>query len=247
VCVAVGNSTPANGIPGLTLLERWNGTTWSIQPLTYPHRIQIGSFTGVSCASKRTCMVVGGGGTPDNDQRPLASRWNRGRWAIDRPAVSGSTWDSYLAGVSCPSAGFCFAVGGYYANGLIERTLVERWNGKRWSIFRSPNPTGSTAANLGAVSCRSTSVCTAVGSYRDGEGDQLPVAERWNGTRWSIQRPAAPPGTNQVVLNGLGGATVVLSAVSCPSRSVCVAAGSYSLDGSGFLAVPLIERWEAHK
>jgi hypothetical protein len=41
---------------------------------------------------------------------------------------------SYLSGVSCTSAKACTAVG-YYDNGAgIALTMVEAWNGNKWTI-----------------------------------------------------------------------------------------------------------------
>ena len=56
--------------------------------------------------------------------------------------------------------------------------------------------------------------CTAVGEYVQ-PGRVLPLAERWNGTNWSVQRTAAP-----------GGATSSgLTSVSCVAARACVAVG----------------------
>ena len=93
---------------------------------------------------------------------------------------------------------------------------------------------------LSAVSCPSAKVCTAVGAlYRNtlalSFGSGVPVAERWNGRRWSLQRmPDLPHGRP----NGLS--------VSCPSPSECSVVGSVTTSPSGsypHVSVPLVERW----
>jgi len=88
-------------------------------------------------------------------------------WSIvSSPNPTGAT-SSGLSSVSCSSSTRCFAVG-YYSKGLVFKTLVERWNGTRWSIVSSPNPTGATSSGLSSVSCSSSTRCFAVGSYDKG-------------------------------------------------------------------------------
>jgi hypothetical protein len=56
-----------------------------------------------------------------------------------------------------------------------------------------------------------------VGFYDDSQGNELPLAERWDGTNWTIQQAQNPPGTT----------TAQLTSVSCPSASSCVAVGTF--------------------
>ena len=68
-------------------------------------------------------------------------------------------------------------------------TLAERWNGSSWSVQPTANP-GGINPELVDVSCTSARACTAVGSAGNG-GDVSGIgalAERWNGTSWSIER-----------------------------------------------------------
>jgi hypothetical protein len=57
-----------------------------------------------------------------------------------------------LRSVSCVSEVACTAVGSYGTR-AGERTLVERWNGTRWSFQRSTNPIGVSNSRLTGVSC----------------------------------------------------------------------------------------------
>jgi hypothetical protein len=108
-----------------------------------------------------------------------------------------------LNAVSC-TGGSCIAVGS-----LGFRPLVERWNGRRWSIER--NPKRAPDASLNGVSCVSPADCTAVGDQTNNTHQS--VAERWTGGRWSIERtPTLASGS-------------ILWSVSCISAADCVAAG----------------------
>ena len=82
--------------------------------------------------------------------------------------------------MSCTSASACTAVG-YYASGSTYVTLAERWNGTKWSIQHTPNPTGAPGSWLDGVSCASASTCTAVGDPNFSP-PQVTLAERWNGS-----------------------------------------------------------------
>jgi hypothetical protein len=64
------------------------------------------------------------------------------------------------------------------------------------------------------VSCTGTG-CVAVGSYTTGAGT-FPLAESWNGSGWSVQTTASPPGQNNSQLNG----------ISCTSPTSCEAVGT---------------------
>jgi hypothetical protein len=140
-------------------------------------------------------------------------------WSIQAsPQVNTGTLNS----VSCTSSTACVAVGStYFPSGSPRSVIVERWDGRVWSVEKlaSPARAGST---LGGVSCPSRTDCIAVGS----SGNKV-LVERWNGRKWSFQRTPEP----------IGSTRSYLSAVSCPSETRCFAVGGYdNVD-------PLLERW----
>jgi len=96
--------------------------------------------------------------------------------------------------------------------------LVERWNGKTWSIVKAPD-----VGMLTSVSCTSATFCFAVGG-------SLP--ERWNGTAWSTVK--LPKVAGATAGSGLG-------SVSCTSATYCVGVGTFSVDGLSYNT--FVERW----
>jgi hypothetical protein len=65
--------------------------------------------------------------------------------------------------------------------------------GPGWSVVPTPSPKGATASGLAGVACSGAGACTAVGEFQTRAG-RFALAERWNGTVFSIQstpRPAA--------------------------------------------------------
>jgi hypothetical protein len=216
-CTAVGTWLTANGAHTQTLVESWNGSTWSV--VTSPDTNGISesnALAGVSCVSASFCIAVG-----NSDGAALVESWNGSAWSIV-PTPSGG---GALAGVDCVSVSSCTAVGVDGAG-----TLVESWDGSTWSIVPSPN-SGSGSNQLTGVSCVTASSCTAVGVYTNASGTDQTLAESWNGSSWSIV--SSPD-------NGTGANS--LDGVSCPSASSCTAVGSYET-ASG-VAQTLAEAWD---
>jgi len=226
-CTAVGTINLAPG-PPLPLAERWNGTSWSIQ--TTPNPTGSNSYlTAVSCPSGAVCIAVGGSFNP-TAAPTLAERWNGSTWSVQTTPNPTGAQSSQLRAVSCTSPTACTAAGDYTDSTGTQRTLAERWNGTTWSIEKTPNPAGATASGLSGVSCTSATACTAVGSFTASTGTQRTLAERWNGTSWSIQTTSKP---TDATASGLSG-------VSCTSAA-CTAVGDYT-DAHG-IQLTLAEGW----
>jgi hypothetical protein len=205
-----------------SIIERWNGTRWSIQPiakLVGPHGAtgQVLLF-GMSCPAITVCTAVGQGSPAVDQLLTVAERWDGRHWSLQGTPNPIGMLGSEFKAVSCPSAQACWAVGGSTmpssspSSPPTEVPLVEEWNGNRWSIHRVPTPTLPGGSDLEGVSCRSILACVAVGA---GPSGLATVAEGWNGHRWSIQPTPSLPGAS----NGL-------FAVSCSSATTCTAVGT---------------------
>src|SRR6267154_946307 len=196
--VLVGGAVPANA----------QTLTWSV--VHSPNRRAGGnSLVAVSCVSAHACMAVGF--TQGGPGGTLAESWDGTRWSVvPTPSLGGTGSD--LTGVSCVAANACTAVGGVSPNGTALSTVIESWDGTRWSVVPSPNP--ATGGGFSGVSCASADACMAVGFSGSESGFHGTLAESWNGTRWSVL-PTPSPGTNGNFLNG----------VSCVSPDTCTAAG----------------------
>jgi len=100
-----------------------------------------------------------------------------------------------------------------------------------WSVQRLPVP---SSAQTFALSCSSSTACTAVATYfpfPTSTGDVL-LALRWNGQGWSRQVMAEPASSSSVLVGG----------ISCPSASFCVAVGEFTGAVAGHY-VPFAEAW----
>jgi hypothetical protein len=223
-CSAVGYT--ATGAGYVTLAEVWNGTSWKIQSTPNPTGSDTTVLFAVSCTSATACTATGYEKTVKGFLT-LAEVWNGTAWKIQStPNPTGSSGLA-LGAVSCRSATACTAVGNYYNTAGSEVTLAEVWNGTSWKVQSTPNPKVNDVATLSAVSCSSTSACTAVGYYKGHSGTPVPLTEVWNGTTWTI--PATPPAA--------GAEASYLLGVSCTAATTCISAGYYVSSSGDTLAL----------
>lgn len=155
---AVGSTR--TGTHEQALIERWDGTGWSVVPTGVN-----GSLNAVSAAASNDVWAVG---STNSGYNPLAMHWNGAQW--NAVYVYGSGPLKSVAAISPTDA---WAVG-YDSGGT---TLVERWDGVQWSIV----PEAQVPGYLNGVAVVSASDVWAVGW---GNGGTL--IEHWNGTQWSV-------------------------------------------------------------
>jgi hypothetical protein len=227
-CVAVGQyTTPA--LVTKTLVQRYNGTSWSIAPSPNPAGIAVSGLASVHCTSATFCVAVGSAFTSTFDssaEKTLVEHWNGTSWKIVPSPNKPGAIDSGLAGVWCTSATNCFAVG-HSSTTLVTKTLIERWDGTSWRIVASPSPAGISQSELSGVTCPSATSCFAVGS---GAGT---LVERWNGSGWSMMTSPNPVGST--------GSS--LTSISCPTTTRCYAVSDV-FKGS---VQRLVETWNGTK
>jgi hypothetical protein len=228
-CTGVGSYVNSAGAE-LTLAQAWNGKKWMIDP-TPPTGGNYSFLNGVSCVSVRACIAVGSYTNSRDASATLAEIWNGTKWTIESTPNEAGRTNSSLYGASCTSATACVAVGSYTVVVSPGGTIAERWNGKKWTLQRSPNAV--YGSSLSGVSCTAANACTAVGSYQpDPEYQRFAtLAEAWNGKKWSAEVPPNPPGRTASSLSG----------ISCTAANACVAVGTYYHSSAGY--VTLVDAW----
>ena len=221
-CVAVGlyYSTGANAASAL--IERWDGTRWSIQTTGATDA----QLWAVSCPSSTACEAAGYH-VSSSGPSVLAERWTGSKWVAQATAAPpGGAQNTYLGGVSCWAPNSCIAAGGTNRSKAVPASVLsERWNGNVWSEVGMPIVALPAVSQLISVSCSSATACSAVGQSSDmnSRGVTLrsaPLVERWNGTRWTIE-PSPNPAVGTPSLG-------VLAGVSCVSSTSCVAVGWFT-------------------
>jgi len=198
-CTAVGDYYRTASGPQLTLIERWDGTAWRVEPS--PSIGRGSTLDSVSCPSAISCTAVGS----------LILGRDGVSWKVERKS-------SPFISVSCAAPSSCMAVG-VTAGGTPESGYFD---GTKWKLEPMPRPRHpAQRITLAGVSCSELSFCLAVGDYSYGVGAmQSPkardktLAEQWNGSSWRVIGSVDVASWNQ------------LSAVSCTSPRACTAVGS---------------------
>jgi hypothetical protein len=183
-CSAVGTYVASAGGQGLLVTE--TGGSWAAGvAAVLPSNASsapgpLYSLGPVSCAAAGECSAVGMYYL-DNPRRTQGFLLGEsgGVWATGSeaalPANAAAGYPAGLGSVSCPSAGNCTAVGGYYDNSnhgqalLLSETAGTWATGVEASLPLDANTT-NPSAGLSAVSCASAGNCTAVGTYMNNSG-----------------------------------------------------------------------------
>jgi hypothetical protein len=172
----------------------------------------------------------------------IAERWNGTAWSLQKlPKIAHKDFTD-LAGVSCPTATECVAVGVTLGSDDYPYSIAEIWNGHAWHVERLPKTVLATG-----ISCPSASECIASAELDYFGTAPLtdkprPAAVIWNGHRWRrMTLPAVKSDQSPE-----------LSAISCPTTTYCTAAGvldTVAERGGEFaqrLSV-LAETWNGHR
>jgi hypothetical protein len=121
----------------------------------------------------------------------VAHHFDGTRWTA-YPLPNVGMQENVLDAVSMPGPNDAWAVG-YYVNGSFkQKTLIEHFDGSKWSVVPSQSP-GKLKNILYGVAAISDSDVWAVGEAQDTDGDWRTLAERWDGSRWAVV-PAVDPG-----------------------------------------------------
>ena len=224
-CWTVGASNTNRGSDDQTLIEKWDGTSWSI--VTSQNATTNDDLADVTCTSAASCWAVGYANNGTN-YLTMIEFWNGTSWSIVSSQNVSST-DNFLGAVSCVSASDCWTVG--QSGTSLYQTLAEHWDGLSWTIASTLNPVTSQDNVFQDVTCSASNDCWGVGySAPHGSNNAQTLTEHWDGSSWSAV--AAPdPST----LDDL------LASVTCTSTSDCWAAGSQKESSTSYQT--LTERW----
>ncbi len=81
-CYAVGTISKSDfGTPWLSLVEHWNGRTWSV--VASPSTNFATFLNDVACAGPTTCFAVGSNGGETGGSATLVEQWNGSHWTIE--------------------------------------------------------------------------------------------------------------------------------------------------------------------
>ena len=160
---AVGYSTSCStGCVQLTLIEHWNGTSWSVvsSPNVDTSVNGLNGLSGVAVVAANDIWAVGTSGGINNPRLTLTEHWNGTSWSlVSSPNVG--TSGSGLGAVAVVATNDVWAVGSFTTPSAFE-TLTEHWNGSSWQVVKSLD-VGTTSNTLGGVTAITTTNVWAVG------------------------------------------------------------------------------------
>jgi len=117
-CETVGESDTASG--NNTLIETWNGSSWSITPSPNDGTEEVQLLAAVDCISATSCAVVGRSGPSGSAEIPFTENWDGSTWSIGTiPAPSGAT-SVGLNSISCITDWACVAGGFATTAGITQ-------------------------------------------------------------------------------------------------------------------------------
>jgi len=193
---AVGYSQDDNTFTDQALIERWNGTSWSLStPASDPNGSQ-DQLYGAAGASASDVWAVGShfdfnlGG---NDG--LIEHWNGSAWQLSAtvPAALQLTAAAAISGTDAWAAG----------QATSGQALLLHWDGTSWTAVSSPTIASSNVYPQ-ALSATGTRDVWMVG-YQESNAPRSSyrtLIEHWNGTGWSVV-PSPNPGTTSNLVLGV--------------------------------------------
>jgi hypothetical protein len=195
----VGTTSDA-GIGKSSVIEQWNGTAWSGVPSVNPG--DANELKGVALVDATDAWTVGDCVTTNPKTRSsryvaLIERWDGVRWSVV-PSPSPGVRDVTLSSVAVINASFAWAVGSYEDAQSRVHTLIEQWDGVRWSVVPSPSP-GSAYNDLDGVAALDASHAWAVGTSSNDPRrfTSHSLIEQWNGSSWlEAQSPSGSAAAN---------------------------------------------------
>jgi hypothetical protein len=182
----VGNFLPdatgANPDATLATAAHYNGTTWTHTPVPNSGP-NYNTLFGVAATAGHAWAV---GVALDNKYfaHSLIDTWNGSAWQITKTPKVHSQRDILYAATAV-SASDVWAVGiQQNKKSGTWGTLIEHFDGKKWSVVPSPNP-GKFGNQLYGVAAAGPNDIWAVGQRNDATSD-TPLVEHWDGRSWSV-------------------------------------------------------------
>ena len=179
------------GAPSRTLIEHWDGASWSIVPSPNKGPFPNG-LSAIEAVAPDDIWAVGSWFTKAFVDRTLVLHWDGTVWTRV-PSPNAGAADNNLVSVAAIATDDVWAVG---FRGL--HTLTMHWDGTAWTVVPSPSPGGS--ADLAGVVAIAANDVWAVGGRVDRQANALhTLAEHWDGMSWTVvDSPNKGPSDNHL-------------------------------------------------
>lgn len=240
---AVGFQNDNNLNDSRTLIEHWDGTRWKAVPSPNPGSHCNGNsgnfLNAVAAIAPDDVWAAGFFFTCNALLKPLALHWDGTRWVAVRTPALNTNDNAALNGIVALATDNVYAVGYQPASNGAVLTLIERWDGKAWSVVPSPNAS-STGSLLSAVSANSPTDIWAVGNSVDAPTTSVQtLTEHFDGVQWKVVPSPNPLPKLFLDQN-------VLLSVQAVSTNDVTAVG-FIADASAQNTLTLVEHWNGTK
>jgi hypothetical protein len=228
-----------------TLTEHWDGQKWTVVPSPNPgstpacaHSNTGNMLNAIAAVASNDVWAVGFKFTCTAALTPLIIHWDGTKWSnVNSPPLLTND-NSALNGIVAFSSSNIFAVGYQPASNGAVRTLVEHWDGTKWSVAGSPNG-NQTGSPLFAISATSPNDIWVVGDRVAPNKPVLTLTMHFNGISWTVV-PSPNPNTNSDLDQN------VLLSVKAVAPNDAIAVG-FTLDSSNLRKLVLVEHWDGTK
>jgi hypothetical protein len=224
---AVGADENLSTGTGTSIIEHFNGTSWTRLPSPAGEPFRAGLVSAAAISATNAWAVGSGGKTP------LIEHWNGSAWSI----VTGAVGCARLYGITALSASNIWVVGETCNRAVTP--VIEHFDGTAWHQVAQPVFTYDSF--LISVSANSPNDIWAVGGQTGGTSAPV-LIEHFNGSAWTeVPAPALPPNVGYygwlrgVTALGSGDVWVVGAAVANSSTSQTLA---LHFDGTSWHVVP---------
>ncbi|MET0661536.1 MAG: hypothetical protein ABWZ42_00250, partial [Ilumatobacteraceae bacterium] len=173
---AVGSCVDQATGDSRTLIERWNGTAWTI--VSSPAPGVSSTLTDVVAVSGHELWAVGDSRAPGlpGPTTGLTLRWNGHGWSeVASPSAPPPIGETHLLGASVvPGTSTLWAVGYTWAGSTGEyRVFSEFWDGTGWSIVPTAPGLPGVAEFFSAVAATGPKDVWGVGAWFDPDLERL--------------------------------------------------------------------------
>jgi hypothetical protein len=181
---AVGYYVDPTSLSPRSLIESWNGTSWSI--VRHPDPGVMSHLFGVSALASNNVWVVGDTQDSTGIFGVLIEHFDGARWSLVMGANPGVT-GNHLNSVSALSANDVWAVGQTFGLDSPDGALIEHFDGTSWSSVASPTEPASVL--LYGISAIPGGEVRAVGEAQSDQVNFKAIASQSIDGVWSLDQP----------------------------------------------------------
>jgi hypothetical protein len=203
---AVGSANVPGTLAFQTLIQHWDGLSWSVVPSPNPAPFE-NHLLGVDGTGPADVWAVGyTTNGPDGVDQPLVAHFDGVAWqAVPTPPARSAT----LQDVVALAPNDVWAVGWTFSLELFKQApYALHWNGTQWHVVALPPLPGSRFYGVSALAANRV---YAVGDSSSA-GRVTGLVMRWNGTAWTAESTPNPSTSTRLYDADAAGAGTVWTA-----------------------------------